>query len=51
MDDAERDRLADNIVGAMQGVSPEVEQRVYQYWTNVDSWLGAEVEKRFKATK
>ena len=51
MDDAERDRLADNIVGAMQGVSPEVEQRVYQYWTNVDSWLGAEVEKRFKETK
>ena len=51
MDDAERDRLANNIVGAMQGVSPEVEQRVYQYWTNVDSWLGAEVEKRFKATK
>ena len=49
MDDAARDRLAGNIVRAMEGVSPEVEQRVYQYWTNVDEWLGAEVEKRYKA--
>nr|WP_120490888.1 catalase [Corynebacterium lactis] len=51
LDDAARDRLAGNIARAMAGVTPEVEQRVYQYWTNVDQWLGAEVEKRFKASK
>ena len=43
--------VAGNIAGAMDGVSPEVEERVYQYWTNVDEWLGAEVRKRFTANK
>ena len=35
----------------MEGVSPEIEERVYEYWTNVDEWLGAEVRKRFTANK
>src|SRR5699024_3385552 len=51
LDDAARDRLAGNIARAMDGVSPEVEERVYEYWTNVDEWLGAEVRKRFTAAK
>ena len=51
LDDAARDRLAGNIAGAMEGVSPEIEERVYEYWTNVDEWLGAEVRKRFTAAK
>lgn len=51
LDDAARDRLAGNIARAMDGVSPEVEQRCYEYWTNVDEWLGAEVRKRFEAAK
>ena len=51
MDDAERDRLAGNISRAMQGVSPEVEEKCYEYWTNVDEWLGNEVRARFAELK
>ncbi|WP_448851751.1 catalase [Corynebacterium sp. 335C] len=51
MNDDERDRLAGNISRAMQGVSPEVEEKVYEYWTNVDEWLGSEVRKRFAELK
>lgn len=49
MDDAERDRLAGNIARAMDGVTPEVEQRCYEYWGKVDAWLGEEVRRRFTA--
>ena len=51
MDDAARDRLATNIVDAMAGVSDQVAQQAFNYWTHVDEWLGAEVEKRFTASK
>ncbi len=51
LDDAARDRLANNIVDAMAGVSDEIAERVYQYWTAVDEWLGNEVRTRFEATK
>ncbi|WP_296105806.1 catalase [uncultured Corynebacterium sp.] len=51
MDDAARDRLANNIVGAMAGVSDQVAKQAFNYWTHVDEWLGAEVEKRFTASK
>jgi len=46
-DDAARERLAGNISRAMNGVTPEVEQRVYEYWTNVDPWLGNRVRELF----
>jgi catalase len=40
----EREHLVANIVGhASAGVSTEVEERVIQYWTNVDGELGARV--------
>jgi catalase len=44
MDDAARGRLASNIIGhATDGVTPEVQKRVVEYWTNVDKDLGAKV--------
>ena len=44
MDDAERQRLVDNIVGHLKdGVSAPVLQRAFEYWDNVDSDLGARV--------
>ncbi|WP_080793076.1 catalase [Corynebacterium pacaense] len=47
LDDAARERLADNITNAMAGVSPEVEERVYWYWGSVDENLGARVKELF----
>jgi catalase len=46
MNDAERDRLVDNIVGhLLDGVSDPVLDRAFQYWRNVDHDLGDRVEK------
>ena len=42
----DRDHMVDNIVGHVrQGVTPEVTERVLQYWRNVDADLGARVAK------
>lgn len=44
MDDAQRDKLVENIVGhAAVEVSAEVQDRVVAYWTQVDSELGSRV--------
>ncbi|QGU03561.1 catalase [Corynebacterium comes] len=51
LDDAARERLADNISNAMQGVSSEVEERVYWYWTQVDENLGQRVKELFAEKK
>lgn len=51
MDDGEKARLADNITNAMVGVSPEVEERCYWYWSQVDENLGAEVKRLFAEKK
>ncbi|MCX7537944.1 catalase [Corynebacterium sp. P5875] len=45
MDDAARERLAGNIARTMDGITGEVEKRVYEYWTNVDGWLGNRVRE------
>ena len=46
MNDAERDRLVDNIVGhLLDGVSEPVLQRAFDYWRNVDTDLGNRIEK------
>jgi catalase len=46
MNDAERDRLVDNIVGhVVNGVSEPVLQRVFEYFRSVDKDLGDRVEK------
>jgi len=47
MDDAQRDELVANIVRhASDDVSPEVQDRVVSYWTQVDSVLGSRVASR-----
>ena len=44
MDDAERDALVENIVGhASDEVTPEIQDRVVAYWTNVDEQIGDRV--------
>jgi catalase len=44
MTPVDRDHLVTNIVAhASDGVSPEVQERVIGYWTNVDAELGARV--------
>jgi catalase len=44
MNDTDREHLATNIIAhAGDGVSPEIQQRVVGYWTNVDPQLGAQV--------
>jgi catalase len=45
-DDAERERLVNNIVGhLLGGVTEPVLHRAYEYWRNVDKDLGDRVEK------
>jgi catalase len=44
MDDTDREHLASNIVAhASAGVTPAIQARVIDYWTNVDPDLGARV--------
>jgi catalase len=44
MSETDREHLATNIIAhAGDGVSPEIQQRVIGYWTNVDPELGAQV--------
>ncbi|PKQ27219.1 MAG: catalase [Actinobacteria bacterium HGW-Actinobacteria-4] len=44
LDDAARERLVNNIAGHVSAVTrPELLERVFQYWTNVDPDLGARV--------
>ena len=50
LDDAQRERLANNIIGhASNGVTEEVLLRVFQYWKNVDPDLGRKVEEGVRA--
>ncbi|MGO1605234.1 catalase-related domain-containing protein, partial [Corynebacterium casei] len=51
LDDGEKERLVDNITNAMAGVSEQVEQQVYEYWTNVDEELGARVREVYATKK
>ncbi|MFE0021780.1 catalase [Amycolatopsis sp. NPDC059021] len=48
MDDAQRERLANNIIGhASNEVSAPVLERVFEYWRNVDKNLGDKVAAAF----
>ncbi|AZA12312.1 catalase [Corynebacterium gerontici] len=51
LDDTQREHLVENITNAMQGVSPETEERCYWYWSQVDENLGAEVKRVFASKK
>jgi catalase len=45
LDDAERQRLVDNIVGhLLNGVTEPILARAFEYWRNVDKELGDKVE-------
>jgi catalase len=44
MDDTDRDHLVENVVGhASAGVTPAIQDRVVEYWANVDAELAARV--------
>jgi catalase len=46
MDEAERERLVDNVVGHLRaGVSEPVLQRTFDYWRNIDTDIGDRIEK------
>jgi hypothetical protein len=50
MNEAERDRLVDNVVGHLaDGVTESVLQRAFDYWRNVDTDLGNRIEKGVRA--
>ena len=50
LDDAERDRLVDNVVGhLLNGVSAPILERAFEYWRNVDKDLGDRVESGVRA--
>jgi catalase len=50
MDDAARDRLVSNVVGALKnGVSKPVLERAFEYWRNIDKEIGDRIEKGVKA--
>ena len=45
MDDAQRDRLVNNVSGAASGVqSEEILARVFEYWRNIDKAIGDRIE-------
>ena len=48
MDDAQRDRLVDNVVGHLSaGVSQDVLQRAFEYWRNIDKTIGDRIAGEF----
>ena len=51
LDDEGREHLVTNITNAMVGVHPETEERVYEYFTNVDPELGRRVREVFATKK
>jgi len=51
MSDSDRDELVENIVGhASAEVTSEVQERVVEYWTNVDAELGQRVDAGLKGS-
>ena len=42
-DDATRERFVGTVSGALVGVHPEVLERAFQYWSNVDENIGARI--------
>ena len=51
MNETDREHLVSNIVAhASAGVEPDIQERVVQYWTNVDPDLGAAVAAGLSVT-
>jgi len=52
MDDAARERLVGNVAGHAGDVkSPEILERVFEYWKNIDADIGKRIEEAVKAAK
>ena len=51
LNEDQKQELAENIAGAMNGVSPETEERCYWYWSSVDQDLGNRVKAAFAEVK
>jgi catalase len=51
MNEAERDRLAANVIGHVSnGVEEPVRSRVFEYWKNIDPDLGKKIEEGVRAS-
>ncbi|WP_017446487.1 catalase [Gayadomonas joobiniege] len=52
MDDAQRERLVNNVVGHLKGgVKEPVLSRAFQYWKNIDQTIGERIEKSYKTSE
>jgi catalase len=50
MNDAQRQRLVDQVAGALLGgVHGEVLKRAFQYWKNIDADIGKRIEQKVRA--
>lgn len=45
MSDEQRDKLVNNVIGSLAGVSDPVLERVYEYWTNIDEEVGKRIKE------
>lgn len=53
MDDAQRERLVDNVSGHILGgvEDPQILERVFQYWHNIDASIGQRIKDKVLAAK
>jgi catalase len=52
LSETDRDHLVTNIVGHLKdGVKPEMQQRAIQYWSKVDSTLGARIRTALEGNR
>ena len=47
--DAERERLVDQVAGSLNGVRSPVLERAFEYWNNIDSDVGRRIEEKVRA--
>ena len=48
-DDAQRDRFVDTVAGTLETVRPDVRERAFKYWRNVDETIGKRIEDKVRA--
>ena len=48
-DDAQRERLVETVAGSLGDVDPEIRERVYVYWSNVDQGIGDRIRQAAEA--
>ena len=47
--DAERERLVDQVAGSLNGVRSPVLERAFEYWKNIDQDVGRRIEEKVRA--